>query len=350
MLLVELQSDLRAGVEVDYAVTTVRSIDGASAIGGEHEHDLALDDDLPASVRVAELIDVGAGDYLVEVVLRRNGEEVARGRVQVQTSGVSRVVTVQVFRACLTVDCADELLACRAGVCDDARCSPETPERCESPPECTVDADCPATGVACVRAVCLSSSCGVLVDDVACGGGTCAEATGCVYPTGACVEEPGAFQDDPVHSAEAACDGADDDADGSIDEGAACPCPVRRLGESSFLVCPEQRTWSEARAACQAVGYDLARIRDTPQNCVVARGVSSAALPDAWIGMSDQALEGDWRWIDGDAVVDAPWSPGEPNNNGGIENCGTISIRDGRDGQWDDRGCMSNIGYVCGLP
>ncbi|NEQ69232.1 MAG: hypothetical protein F6K21_27845, partial [Symploca sp. SIO2D2] len=54
-----------------------------------------------------------------------------------------------------------------------------------------------------------------------------------------------------------------------------------------------------------------------------------------WIGLSDQASEGDFQWVSGDTSTYRNWFPGEPNN--------TLFIPEGEDyvefhsnGRWND--------------
>lgn len=88
------------------------------------------------------------------------------------------------------------------------------------------------------------------------------------------------------------------------------------------------RTWADARAAAQAAGGDLARVRSAGANEAI-RAVSAGG---GWIGATDQAAEGDWRWTVGNAqfwqglAADNPTTPGMPvgglytNWNGGEPN------------------------------
>ena len=84
--------------------------------------------------------------------------------------------------------------------------------------------------------------------------------------------------------------------------------------------------------------------------------------PAAFIGASDAAQEGVWRWVtgpetgtnfwngaaNGSAVTGqyANWATGEPNNSGGSENYAVI----GGDGKWVDvpslRSAAFTIGFV----
>jgi hypothetical protein len=89
-----------------------------------------------------------------------------------------------------------------------------------------------------------------------------------------------------------------------------------------------------------------------------------------WLGASDSADEGTWRWEDGDQFWDDTVSLGagapvdglysnwrgssllaapEPNNTGGGfpgavgEDCGMMRS----DGTWNDGSCTATAGYVC---
>ena len=47
-----------------------------------------------------------------------------------------------------------------------------------------------------------------------------------------------------------------------------------------------------------------------------------------WIGLSDLAVEGEWRWITGEVAKDedAHWNSGEPNDNGGTADCADLYL------------------------
>ncbi len=92
------------------------------------------------------------------------------------------------------------------------------------------------------------------------------------------------------------------------------------------------RTWNEAHTAAVAQGGNLARVR----NAIANEAVRAVSNGGAWIGASDQAVEGEWRWSNnndqfwqGLAANNATtpgmpvgglytnWNAGEPNDSNG---------------------------------
>ena len=59
-----------------------------------------------------------------------------------------------------------------------------------------------------------------------------------------------------------------------------------------------------------------------------------------WIGLTDVALEGTWRWQE--SLLETSytnWITGEPNNQLGDENCACKRYNVFPDGKWNDANC-----------
>ncbi|SMX49844.1 hypothetical protein PEV8663_04356 [Pelagimonas varians] len=76
----------------------------------------------------------------------------------------------------------------------------------------------------------------------------------------------------------------------------------------------------------------------------------------AFLGASDAAQEGVWRWSEGPEAGQVitgftPWDPGEPNNSGGAEDDVILYVGSGNIGNWNDIGTgpNANIGFLVEL-
>jgi hypothetical protein len=86
------------------------------------------------------------------------------------------------------------------------------------------------------------------------------------------------------------------------------------------------------------------------QDCITA--AAAPVFPDfVWFGwvQTSGSVEpgGGWHWQCGTSTYVAPnWGNGEPNNQGGNEDCGGLTTGGG----WFDGNCTSQARYVCELP
>lgn len=110
----------------------------------------------------------------------------------------------------------------------------------------------------------------------------------------------------------------------------------------------DAKTAADARMIGGIPGY-LATITSVEENDYVSARLTS----DGWLGASDVGMEGDWKWIDGPEAgtsfwsgnfeggsVDgryANWHSGEPNDDGGNEDCAEFYA--GVGAQWNDLPC-----------
>ena len=141
--------------------------------------------------------------------------------------------------------------------------------------------------------------------------------------------------------------------------------PVQYIGNGHYYQHVDgEFTWEEAFNASQAAGGYLATITDAAENTFVTNLMGPfEAWPDgvAWIGGSDAAIEGQWRWVDGPEAGDLFWNgagtsgyigdyanwwnPVEPN---GAFASGEDGLTIGYQGAglWNDFHTSNEYGYV----
>jgi hypothetical protein len=150
------------------------------------------------------------------------------------------------------------------------------------------------------------------------------------------------------------CAGSGGRAAGPIDGGTGSRCgldEVRGPSGACYFADGAERSWSGARASCEArgVGWDLVAIGDAEENAFVL----STTGYEAWIGATDLVREGSWLWVDEadpffevDADADSArftnWSGGEPNDYDDSDCLRILTT-----GLWADWPCDSPRGHVC---
>jgi hypothetical protein len=94
------------------------------------------------------------------------------------------------------------------------------------------------------------------------------------------------------------------------------------------------RTNSTSKASLYGLSGYLARVESSSENGTLA-AMSSV---NTWIDGSDAAVEGTWKFSNGDSVSYTNWASGEPNNSGD-QDC--IQFYD--NGTWDDLSCSGTL-------
>ena len=110
---------------------------------------------------------------------------------------------------------------------------------------------------------------------------------------------------------------------------------VIATGNSTFVVVRQNKSWKDAKAYAESLGARLAIIDSQEKQDLIYEQVKTESY--VWIGLTDEAEEGVWRFVDGRLASDyfTYWYSGEPNNTNGNEHYACIWIPN-RNGMWND--------------
>lgn len=121
-------------------------------------------------------------------------------------------------------------------------------------------------------------------------------------------------------------------------------------GDSTYYRFASNKTWSAAKADCEAMGGRLAVPMDSAGNSAI-RGTNGGS--NLWIGVSQQSGQSNpgagWIDVENKSVAYSAWRSGEPNDyptagEQGQEDCGMLYANDGT---WNDDPCGNSRHYVC---
>jgi len=91
-------------------------------------------------------------------------------------------------------------------------------------------------------------------------------------------------------------------------------------------------TWKQAQAQAVSLGGNLVTVNDAAENQFLVN--TFGGTEQLWIGLTDEVNEGQFKWVNGEAVTYTNWIGGQPENSFGIENY--AQIFGGTNGQWND--------------
>ncbi|CAL9682123.1 unnamed protein product [Knipowitschia caucasica] len=100
-----------------------------------------------------------------------------------------------------------------------------------------------------------------------------------------------------------------------------------------------------AMMRCYTEKAALVSILSKEEQAYVNTMVGTGNVAVSWIGMRMFGIaNGQYKWVDFSPVTYTHWSPGEPNNANGEEQCVQMNRHQGG---WNDANCGRTAGYVC---
>ncbi|XP_076980868.1 pulmonary surfactant-associated protein D [Tamandua tetradactyla] len=116
----------------------------------------------------------------------------------------------------------------------------------------------------------------------------------------------------------------------------------RSVGEKIFKTGGFEKSFEDAQLVCTQAGGRVASPLSAAENTALEQLVSAHNKP-AFLSMTDTKIEGQFTYPTGEPLTYSNWAPGEPNNNGGAENCVEIFTN----GKWNDKSCREQRLVVC---
>lgn len=85
----------------------------------------------------------------------------------------------------------------------------------------------------------------------------------------------------------------------------------KKYNDNYYYVSDVEYSWMDAKKFAEQSGGHLVSIGSEGENSFVSGLAGGKRI---WIGLSDELIEGQWRWLSGEPVTYTNWSAGEPNN------------------------------------
>ncbi|XP_008848050.1 mannose-binding protein A-like [Nannospalax galili] len=116
----------------------------------------------------------------------------------------------------------------------------------------------------------------------------------------------------------------------------------KKSGKKLFMTNGEKMPFSKVKALCTELRGTVA----TPRNAEENKAIQDVAKDNAFIGITDEITEGQFKYVTGGTLTYSNWKKDEPNNYGGGEDCAIIL----KEGIWNDISCNTPFLAVCEFP
>ena len=120
-------------------------------------------------------------------------------------------------------------------------------------------------------------------------------------------------------------------------------------GSKYFCSDDNYNDWDEASAnnAATQLGGHLVAINSAGENEFIRSHIMANQV---WIGLTDEVMEGDFKWVNGEDVTYSNWSYGEPNDQGIHYYGADHTILEKSSGKWKDRNDTDKYEFVIEIP
>ncbi|EMP33528.1 Asialoglycoprotein receptor 2 [Chelonia mydas] len=124
-------------------------------------------------------------------------------------------------------------------------------------------------------------------------------------------------------------------------------CPYQWISNKGrcYYFSPSPLSWNDSRSSCQREQAELVVITNREEQDFLSKQQSLEAY---WIGLTDVAQEGSWKWVDGTDLnqMEKFWFFPQPDNYHN-EDCATLTTRQPLPLNWNDVPCYKFFPYIC---
>ena len=113
-----------------------------------------------------------------------------------------------------------------------------------------------------------------------------------------------------------------------------------------YMFIPFAMTWHEAKAFCEDFGGHLSTVTSEEEWDFIQQK-AKANIGHFWLGGTDEALEGEWKWVTGETWEFTAWAVDSPNSESDADYLYISSSRDYMWNNWSETLDNSSEGFVC---
>ncbi|XP_012518808.1 PREDICTED: mannose-binding protein A-like isoform X3 [Propithecus coquereli] len=117
----------------------------------------------------------------------------------------------------------------------------------------------------------------------------------------------------------------------------------KKHGKKLYVTNGEKMPFSKVKALCAELRATVAAPRNAEENKAIQDVAKDTA---AFLGITDEATEGQFVYLTGERLTYSNWKKDEPNDFGSGEDC--VSLL--KEGTWNDISCKSSLLAVCEFP
>lgn len=138
------------------------------------------------------------------------------------------------------------------------------------------------------------------------------------------------------------------EASGSVKN--CCPLNWKHFQSSCYFFSTTTLSWLSSLKNCSDMGAHLVVINTWEEQEFLFR--TKPRKKEFYIGLTDQVVEGQWRWVDDTPFTESLsfWDAGEPNNIAFVEDCATMRDSSNPRKNWNDVSCFFSMPWICEMP